>query len=220
MAEKSVLIVDYGVGNLFNVARAFTSLGASPRISSDPDEIRNADRILLPGVGAFAAGMAGLGEHGLVEVLQEVARKGSIPLLGICLGMQLLMESSEENGLWDGLKIIPGSVKRFSPPGKDQEQFKIPQIGWNTLEVPIKRSSSGWKNTILHQTAPGSFMYFVHSYHVVPADAGDTVAQTQYGNDRFCSVINRGSVWGCQFHPERSGEQGLAVLKAFLNSSL
>lgn len=216
MGKQSILIVDYGVGNLFNVQRAFETLGAAATISRDPEEILKAERILLPGVGAFAAGMQGVREHGLTEVLQEVARKGTTPFLGICLGMQLLMDSSEENGNWQGLGLIAGTVKRFTAPDQSEEKFKIPQIGWNTIEPA---QGADWSETILSETPAETFMYFVHSYHVVPADPADRLAETVYGKDRFCSVIRRGSIWGCQFHPERSGEKGLALLNQFLKQS-
>lgn len=214
MASLSVLIVDYGVGNLFNVARAFRALGAEPIISNDIQKIRTAQRILLPGVGAFAAGMEGLRAHGLVDVLKEIASGGSVPFLGICLGMQLLMDSSEENGEWQGLGILPGRVKRFSPPGSATEHFKVPQIGWNTLETP--RTNRMWEKTILHAIPSASSVYFVHSYYVLPQRREDTLAETEYGNERFCSVIQHGAISGCQFHPERSGETGLAILKNFI----
>ena len=216
MAPPSVLIVDYGVGNLFNVARAFRALGAEPIISNDIQKIRMAERILLPGVGAFAAGMEGLRAHGLVEVLKEIAVAGTVPFLGICLGMQLLMDSSEENGKWQGLGILPGTVKRFSAPVEGAEHFKVPQIGWNTLEIP--NSNRSWEKTILHSITPAPSVYFVHSYYVLPQNPEDTLAETVYGNERFCSVIQRDNIRGCQFHPERSGETGLAILKNFIES--
>lgn len=211
MASLSVTIVDYGVGNLFNVERALRSLGAKTVISKDAHEIEDAERILLPGVGAFAAGMDGLRQSGLIDPVRAAAARG-IPFLGICLGMQLLMDTSEENGTWDGLGLIPGKVRRFSAP-QNGAHFKVPQIGWNTL---TPSAGADWKRSILANLASDSFVYFVHSYYVEPRDSEDSIAETWYGDNRFCSVIRRGSISGCQFHPERSGDAGLSILRGFL----
>ncbi len=218
MANPSVTIVDYGVGNLFNVQRALRSVGAETIISKDPHEIERAERILLPGVGAFAAGMDGLREHGLIDAVRAAAKRGTVPFLGICLGMQLLMDSSEENGDWQGLGLIPGRVRRFSAPHAE-EHFKIPQIGWNTIEK-CPGQEVLWENSVLRSVDSKSFVYFVHSYFVDPQERMDVVAETNYGRDRFCSVIKRGSITGCQFHPERSGDAGLSILRCFIEQRI
>jgi len=212
--EPEVVIVDYGVGNLFNVQRAFGMLGVSSAISKEKKEILAAKRLLLPGVGAFETGMGHLREQGLVETLKQYAASGR-PMLGICLGMQLLMSKSEENGAHDGLDLIPGKVIRFSEPDPVPGHFKIPHIGWNSLEP-----TQEWKGGILENLEADPFLYFVHSYFVVPKDTKLRVAVTEYGKDTFCSVIRSKNIVGCQFHPERSGDYGLKILKNFISGRI
>ncbi len=211
---QNVVIVDYGLGNLFNLKRAFESQGQSVPLATDPKFILAADKLVLPGVGAFAAGMKGLEANGLIEAVASFAKTGK-PLLGICLGMQLLMDESEENGLWQGLKLIPGRVKKFSP--KDQS-IKIPQICWNQLEAPAgKIAETFWRGTILDGLPDKSPMYFVNSYFVEPTDSKHTLAQTVYGGETFTSVVQKDNIVGCQFHPERSSTVGLKILKNFIS---
>lgn len=213
MTQKpEVVIVDYGVGNLFNVQRAFKILGVPSVISCNPDEIQSARRLLLPGVGAFVTGMQYLEKFNLTEAIGAFAASGR-PLLGICLGMQLLMTSSEEGGHSDGLNLVKGRVIRFAE-SNGAGFFKIPQIGWNALQTG---SGQRWKGTILEDLEPNPHMYFVHSYCVYPEDPSCRLATTAYGRDVFCSVLQKGSIFGCQFHPERSGEQGLKILQNFVN---
>jgi glutamine amidotransferase len=159
-------------------------------------------------VGAFGTAMANLDERGLIAPLQQYAASGR-PLLGLCLGMQLLMDESDEGGLHRGLGVIAGRCARLSrAPG-----FKVPHIGWSALE-PGRRS---WEGTVLSQSAPGDTLYFVHSFHVLPVDDHDVLAYTTYGAMRYCSVVARGSVYGCQAHPEKSSRSGLAILANFLS---
>lgn len=216
MRKADLAIIDYGVGNLFNVQRAFHALGLESVITRDPQEVLAAPRLLLPGVGAFEAGMAHLREYKLIEPVRAFARSGK-PLLGICLGMQLLMSRSEENGIHEGLDLIPGQVKRFREP-EGGAVFKIPQIGWNALLRPGK--GDPWRGTILDGLGADPHMYFVHSYCVFPEDPAARLAITRYGRDEFCSVIQRQNVAGCQFHPERSGEYGLKILENFAKGLL
>ena len=226
MKSKSVLIIDYGVGNIFNIKRAFESLGGAVSVSNDNSAINKAERIVLPGVGAFAAGMAGLREHNLIEPLKEAALVRKIPFLGVCLGMQLLMESSEENGNWQGLGFIQGTVKRLTPhtnentPEQTAQQgineHKIPHMGWNTLEKPLKNDHPAQERSILAGISFPEYFYFVHSYHVTPLHQEVCIAETSYGGQRFCSAITSHNLSGCQFHPERSGEAGLRILRNFL----
>ncbi|MCG3175902.1 MAG: Imidazole glycerol phosphate synthase subunit HisH [Candidatus Omnitrophica bacterium] len=211
--SAQVVIVDYGVGNLFNVRRALALLGYDAVISRDPAEVARAPRVLLPGVGAFEAGMDHLRRYGLSEAVKDAARSGR-PVLGICLGMQLLLSESEENGTHRGLDLVPGRVRRFTTPSPEGPVYKIPQIGWNALEHTA--SSRDWSGTVLDGLPERSFMYFVHSYRVVPADPGVVLASTRYGQDEFCSVLKRDNISGCQFHPERSGEYGLKILENFV----
>jgi glutamine amidotransferase len=218
-----VVVIDYGMGNLYSIKRALEHLGARPTVSGDPAELAEAPRAILPGVGAFGQAMAGLAGSGLDAAIAEYAASGR-PLLGICLGMQLLMESSQEFGPHQGLGLIPGRVVRFREAQNGGPRYKIPQIGWNRLELPAGADGDGgrprlWRDTVLEGLAPGSFFYFVHSYVCVPQDPAWVLAESVYGRDRFCSVVRRANVAGCQFHPERSAELGLAIYQNFLRQS-
>ena len=199
-----IAIVDYGVGNLFSLVSSFAYIGADAKLTSDPDEIRGADRIILPGVGAFADAAKKLAASGLDKVVIEEAKKGK-PLLGICLGMQMLFERSFEYGEHEGLGLIKGSVK----PMRDilPEELKIPQIGWNAL------SFKGEKSELFRYIKEGDFVYFVHSYYGADCDES-LIATTEYGEEITAAVAS-GNVYGTQFHPEKSGEVGLSILRAF-----
>lgn len=217
MSNKKVVIIDYGLCNLFSIRCACEYLGADVVISGDKNLILNAERVILPGVGAFAVGMDNLKKRGLVSVVNEVVNSGR-PFLGICLGMQMLMTTSEEGGCWDGLNLIKGRVLRFSF-SHDYKNLKIPHINWNTLKpslVEQNRKNDFWHGTLLEGLKENSDMYFVHSYYVHPENKEDCLATTQYGNIEFCSVIRKNNIMGCQFHPERSGEMGLGILKNFI----
>ena len=219
MKNSYVAIIDYGVGNLFNVKRAFHYLGIDSIITDNPTQIREAPRLLLPGVGAFETGMRYLKERNLIETIIDFAKSGK-PVFGICLGMQLLMTQSEENGLQGGLNIIKGSVVRFRSSNDGKENYKIPQIGWNSLirpSVDWQQGDDVWHNTILGDVGDKPFVYFVHSYTVQVEDPADCLALTHYGQDRFCSVLAKRNVFGCQFHPERSGPTGLKILENFVS---
>lgn len=209
---KKVIIIDYGLGNLLSVKRAVSAAGGDPVISGNPKDILdNNDRLILPGVGAFSAGMDGLKKAELIEPFKDAARKGK-KILGICLGMQLLMETSEEFGLHQGLGLILGYVKLLKP--KKNSKYKIPQIGWNSLLMP---KNINWKDTILEDIKNGEMTYFVHSYAVYPSKKEDWLAQTDYGGEIFCSVISCGNIEATQFHPEKSGEVGQRILRKFIN---
>jgi glutamine amidotransferase len=194
-------LVDYGIGNLRSVEKALVTVGADVCLTSDAGQILAADKVVLPGVGAFGDGMAGLRARGLVEVLNAVVARET-PFLGICVGMQLLFETSDELGDHDGLGFLPGKVRRFPITG-----LKIPQTGWNQLH-PAR------ENPLLRGLSPGSYAYFNHSFYCDPAEAGDVVAHTEYGV-RYASVIGRGPLYGVQFHPEKSQSVGLAILRNF-----
>ncbi len=210
------VIVDYGVGNLYSVQSALKRVGDPAKVSNNKEEILHADRLVLPGVGAFESGMKHLTEYGLVDAVKNYAGSGK-PLLGICLGMQLLLSRSEENGLHSGLDLIRGRVIRLKP-GDPGDHYKIPQIGWNSL----KPSSSGpsWEGSVLEGLEKDPFMYFVHSYRVVPEDTRDALALTVYGSNEFCSVVRHKNITGCQFHPERSGEAGLKIYANFISGKV
>ncbi len=199
-----IAIIDYGVGNLFSLASSFAYIGKEAKLTSDIEEIRAADRIILPGVGAFEDAARKLSESGLAEIVIEEARAGK-PLLGICLGMQMLFEKSYEYGEHKGLGLIKGAVRPMK--GVVPEELKIPQIGWNSL------SFKGEKNELFKYIKEGDFVYFVHSYY--GADCSESViATTEYGAEITAAVAS-GNVYGTQFHPEKSGEVGLSILRAF-----
>jgi glutamine amidotransferase len=196
---KKVAIVDYGLGNLRSVMRGLERAGGDPFITSDPQEIASSDGIVLPGVGAFREGMDQLGE--LKEAILESSR--TTPVLGICLGMQMLLEWSEEHGLHRGLGLVPGTVKRFPPaPG-----MKVPHMGWNTITL-IRP-----EDPLFQGFAEEEYVYFVHSYYA-PPDPEYMVTSTRYILP-FASTIKNGNVYGVQFHPEKSGETGLRLLGNF-----
>jgi glutamine amidotransferase len=157
--------------------------------------------------------MKNLEERGLAKQIRDLAAKG-VPTLGICLGMQLLMNQSEELGTWQGLGLIPGRVVGFDPP--PGQRAKVPQIGWNSVEPPQPAGGGEWSSQLLRGIEPGAYMYFVHSFAVLLDDPGDLVAETEYAGLRFCSVLANGNVYGAQFHPEKSGAPGLTLISNFL----
>ncbi|HBI28470.1 MAG TPA: imidazole glycerol phosphate synthase subunit HisH [Deltaproteobacteria bacterium] len=193
-------IIDYGVGNLANLKNALDHLGVECVVVRDPEPLQTAERILLPGVGAFAPALERLRGSGMLDVLSERMQAGT-PLLGICVGSQLLLDESEEDGLHPGLGWIPGRVQRF------RHDLKIPQIGWNQVE-------SRKADPLLDGIADGAHFYFVHSYHMIPHEPETTLAETEYGI-RFTSVVRKQNVWGVQFHPEKSQDAGLRLLRNF-----
>lgn len=208
---KAVTVVDYGLGNLFNLVTALRAVGADVRVTEDPSLIESADRLILPGVGAFGPGMDMLRAKSLEDPIR-CFRESARPLLGICLGMQFLLDESEENGLHRGLGFIPGRVVRFRP---ESAGCKVPQISWNTL-VECGDAARAWDDSVLRGIPRGVAMYFVHSYYVETDDFHDTVACADYCSQRYSSVIGKENVWGVQFHPERSAGDGLKLLDNFL----
>ena len=198
-----VAIIDYGVGNLFSLSRSFEAIGEEVIITNNPEEIAGADRILLPGVGAFGDAAKKLNESGMADVLINEAEKGK-PILGICLGMQLLFEKSFEYGVHEGLGLIKGEIR----PIKDviPEGLKIPPIGWNALK--IRKISP-----IFKYLKDGDYVYFVHSFYGAGCE-DSLIADTEYGAN-LTAAVGRNNIFGCQFHPEKSGKVGLGILKAF-----
>ena len=199
-----VAIVDYGVGNLFSLKCSFAAVGAEVKVTSDPLEIRAADKIILPGVGAFGDAAAKLRESGLGDVIKEEAGAGK-PLMGICLGMQLLFEKSYEYGEHEGLSLLSGEIRPISdviPKG-----LKIPHMGWNALRF------TGEKHPLFRYVNEGDCVYFVHSYYACGCD-DSVIATAEYGYP-LTAAAAKGNVCGCQFHPEKSGDVGLRILKAF-----
>ncbi len=209
--NHKIAIIDYGVGNLFSVKHACEAFGMEGIITSSAQIIQNSDAVILPGVGAFGSAMQSLEDNGLVPVIRDVAFSGK-PFLGICLGMQLLFEKSHEFGLFDGLGIIKGGVVRFSQPLESSEKrHKVPHVGWNTIEAPMGKT---WEKTFFNSLSSGAYMYFVHSYFAVPTELDIVLTHTTYGNQTFCSSFQYKNILGCQFHPEKSGPEGLMIYKA------
>ena len=207
-----VVIVDYGCGNIQSLDRALQRIGVQTNFTSNPKIIKNASKIILPGVGAYATGMSKLKEIGLTSVLKDFANSGK-PLLGICLGMQLLVDYSEEFGEHKGLGIINGTASKFRP----THGIKVPHTGWNSIEVPSKNNANFLDDPILKGILPGKDYYFVHSYMVKVKNEFNNIAETSYGSDTFSSIIKNNSVYGCQFHPEKSGTLGSKFLENFIN---
>ena len=213
--SADVAIVDYGIGNLLSVRRAFEHCGARVTVSNDPQVLLAAPRLVLPGVGAFAAGMQALLEHKLDHCVHEFAASGK-PLLGICLGMQLLASVSMEFGEHRGLGIIPGRVEAIPNTSAAGLPHKVPHIGWTGLTIP--QCSSGWSGTILSNVAPGAAVYLVHSFVMQPSSEVHRLANCDYNGRIITAAIQKDNVCGTQFHPEKSGEVGLAIVRGFLGA--
>ena len=210
-AGRDVAIVDYGLGNLFSVKQACVYAGLEVGITSQSEEILGARAVILPGVGAFGDAMDVLHRLDLVTVLREVAASGS-PLVGICLGAQLLLDESEEFGSHRGLGVVPGRVASLGNPREGSKRLKVPQVGWNRihkLSGPI--SEDPWQGTLLQDLPDGEFMYFVHSFVLCPEDKGVVLSVSHYGDVDFCSGMAWGNVTAFQFHPERSRVAGLHI---------
>jgi len=195
-----ITILDYAINNLRSVEKAFISLGVPVEVTDRPVRVLAAEKLVLPGVGAFADAMSNLTSKNLLDCLSQKVMSGT-PLLGVCLGLQLLFSESEEFGIHRGLGFIPGRVKRLPP------TLRVPHIGWNQLHV--KKS-----DPLLEGVADGSFVYFVHSYFADPEQTSDVLTTTDYGME-FASIIRRGNVWATQFHPEKSQDVGLRILRNF-----
>lgn len=211
MANPEITVIDYGVGNLLSVQRGLERCGASVVLTSDPARVRAAQRVVLPGVGAFGNAMDALRELGLVSAIQDVAAAGK-PLLGICLGMQLLLDESDEFGRTPGLGIIPGRVIAIPDRTVTKDVQKIPHIGWNEL---LPAGNASWHDTVLKDLLPEDAAYFVHSFMAVPSDPAHRLADCLYGGHPIAAVVAKGATVGCQFHPEKSGEVGLKILRRF-----
>lgn len=211
-----VAVVDYALGNLESIRRAFAHVGVEALVTSDPAALEAARAVVLPGVGAFGDAMQALRERHLVGALRGAAASGK-PLIGICLGMQLLLSESEEFGRHEGLDIVPGRVRRFPAPPRASDDritgdWKVPQVGWNRV-WPDPASDGDWAGTPFEGLEPGSWLYFMHSYYAEPRDAACRLAQTSFAGVTYCSALRAGNVVAFQFHPERSAEAGLAIYR-------
>lgn len=205
---KKVVIIDYSLGNLFSVKQACQTVGLAAEISSDYDTVINADALILPGVGAFPEAMENLRQSNLILALKRKVEEGA-PLFGICLGQQLLFSESEEFGSCKGLDIIKGTIKRFASATTEDKKVRVPQIAWNK----IIRHKKPWTDTPLDSLADDDFMYFVHSYYVVPENESNILSTTRYGGIQYCSAVQYNNIFATQFHPEKSAQKGLSVYR-------
>jgi glutamine amidotransferase len=210
--KKNVVIVDYGHGNLYSINQACIQVGYNPIISSSQSEIANADTLILPGVGAFKVAMEELMNKNLIEPIFEFVQKGNY-LMGVCLGMQLLFDSSDEFGNNNGLGLINGTVERF-PSVINDKKIRVPHIGWNNIQNNSKQNK--WNSSPLANISEQDYLYFIHSYYAKPTDLNNILSISRYQEFEFCSSVQKDNVFGFQFHPEKSAEQGLSIYKNFL----
>ena len=209
-----ISVVNYGMGNIFSLSNALKKVGGVFHLASSKKDIINSDKLLLPGVGNFHTAMKILRESGLDSAIKSAAIC-DIPILGICLGQQLLMDSSEEGGITAGLGLIPGETKYFHG-DRNFNAAKVPNIGWKSVQHPMSKEGE-FSDGLLSGLEQGFECYFIHSLFVRTQDERHTLATSQYGNIKFSSVVQKGNIMGCQFHPEKSGEAGLRVLKNFID---
>ncbi len=207
-----VTLVDYGVGNVFSVKRALETVGAEVLLTNKPCDIENSDRLVLPGVGAFAHCMSNLRDHGLIEPLLKFGQSNR-PLLGICVGMQMLASVSEEFGLHEGLNLIPGRVAALPSFDKNGALLKIPHVGWAKLQ---KTQGASWTDSPLGDTLEREYVYMVHSFAFEPENTNHRLAECFYGEHAICAAVQHQKIFGTQFHPEKSGPTGLSILSRFL----
>jgi imidazole glycerol-phosphate synthase subunit HisH len=209
----SVAVLDYECGNVRSITSALTKVGAMPVLTRDPVQIQSADALIIPGVGAFANAMEALQKYDLIDPIHQFVQSGK-RILGICLGMQMLFEESEEFGHSRGLGLIKGSIRRL--PVKVDSKIRLPHIAWNGI---YPSEDGNWEDSIFCDIQPGSKMYFVHSFAPIPDSRQNIMSQTTYGDCQFVSSVRAGRVFGCQFHPEKSRDAGLAILKQFIELS-
>ena len=209
-----VAIIDCEIGNLFSVQKACENAGLDGKITSDRGEMLAADGVILPGVGAFGDAMSNLCRLDLVAPIQDYIAAGR-PFMGVCLGMQLLFSESEEFGDHRGLNVIPGRIVRFVGHETAGRKVKVPQVSWNQIHPLRNDRNSGWDGSPLQDIDAGEFMYFVHSYYSVPDDPSVELCRTVYGDTSYCSGVTSGNVFATQFHPEKSGPEGLKIYRAW-----
>lgn len=210
---SGTIVVDYGIGNVFSVCNALRAIGSEAELTGDLRAIRSADRVILPGVGAFARAMDALHSKGISDALREFVSTGR-PFLGICIGMQVLMDRSSEFGNTEGLGFVHGSVERIAPQSPSGQHLRVPHIGWASL---VPSNGADWNGTALEgANETGDAVYFVHSYHCLPVDPAQRIAYVDYDGLEVTAAIRRDNITGLQFHPERSGPVGQKILERFL----
>ncbi len=214
MIKSEVVIIDYGIGNILSVQQGFEEIGVHAIVTSNVQIIKQAKHLVLPGVGAFEKAMQALHNLKLIDTIVKVANQG-VPLLGICLGMQMLLDRSDEFGVTQGLGLIPGHVEKFPIGKNDHTPIKVPQINWHELVPSI--SNIGWKNSLLNNQRPNDAVYFVHSFVARPLNNNHILADYICSENRISAVIVKDNIMGCQFHPEKSGKVGLDILKNFMS---
>jgi glutamine amidotransferase len=207
---NEIVVIDYGIGNVKSMINALEKVGAKATLTNDKETILNADAVILPGVGAFKHGMENLIERDLIDCINSFVVTGK-PFLGVCLGMQMLMEESEEFGYTKGLGLIPGKVKKIALPENSKD--KLPHVSWSQL---IEPTAGRWDKTILSEFNNKTDVYFVHSFAAVPDNLNDVLANCEYGEVDFCAAVHKNNVYGTQFHPEKSGILGLKILENFI----
>lgn len=213
----TITIVDYGLSNLLSVRRAVEKLGCTAAFARTAQEVREARALILPGVGAFSNGMAGLMERDMLQPIWGCAESG-VPILGICLGMQMLFESGREHGPHRGLGLLPGHVERIPNADAGGAGLPVPHIGWAGL-LPPDDGQKRFHSELLHHVHPEEEVYFVHSFAARPRHAGHVAAECEYGGHRLCAAVSKNNIYGTQFHPEKSGPVGLKILRAFLQKA-
>ncbi|MHB8155173.1 MAG: imidazole glycerol phosphate synthase subunit HisH [Candidatus Omnitrophota bacterium] len=214
---SKVSIIDYGMGNLFSVKQACEHAGINALVTADKSIIESSDALILPGVGAFGDAMSFLEKLDLISSIKNFISTGK-PFLGICLGLQLLMDESEEFGVHKGLGIIPGKVIKFPEQDNDGSRNKIPQVGWNRIIKNPSLPRGGWANTPLRDIKDGEFMYFVHSFYVVPVQKESVLSLTRYGQTEYCSSFLFRNIFAVQFHPEKSSLEGIKIYRNWAES--
>jgi glutamine amidotransferase len=213
---KKVVIVDYGLSNLLSITRAFEHIGVETEVTDDPKKLATADRIVLPGVGAFPLGITELKKRGFFDEIKNVLAKKQTPIIGICLGMQMMLTKGFEIEETEGLNLVEGEIIKLPSINTDGSKNKVPHVAWSQIQMPAGRS---WDKTILEYNQEHQYMYFVHSYYANTFNKVDVLAETKFGDITFTSAFQKDNIFGTQFHPEKSGENGLRILKAFIELS-
>lgn len=210
---KKVVIVDYGLSNLLSITRAFEHIGVETEVTDDPKKLNTAERIVLPGVGAFPLGIAELKKRGFFDEIKNVVTSKQTPILGICLGMQMMLSKGFEIEETEGLGLVKGDIIKLPANNADGSKNKIPHVAWSQIHIPQGKS---WVDSIFKNTHEAQYMYFVHSYYANTSNSEDVLSYTNFGDIRFTSAFQKDNIFGTQFHPEKSGEDGLNILKAFI----